>query len=47
MDYDQHNFNLSRHSNSSTEILKPIIDKIEMSEEYLIKVEYSRLGKNL
>lgn len=46
MNYDQHRFNPSGHSNSSMRIIKPIIDKIEMSEKHLTEVEYSRLSKN-
>ncbi len=46
MDYDHYESNPSSHSDSSTGILEPIIGKIEMSEEYLTKVESSRLGDN-
>lgn len=46
MDYNQHESNLSAGSDSLTGILEPIIDKIEMLEEYLTKVESSRLSDN-
>ncbi len=46
MDYDHHESNPSSHPNSSTGILEPIIGKIEMSEEYLTKVESSYLSDN-
>lgn len=46
MDYNQDDFNISNHHNPSTGILEPIIDKIEMSEKHLTKVEYNHLGEN-
>lgn len=46
MDHDQHKSNPSGYPDFSTRILEPIIDEIEMSEEHLTEVEYSRLGKN-
>lgn len=44
--YNHHILNLSGHLNFLTEILKPIMDKIEMLEKPLIEVESSRLGDN-
>lgn len=46
MDYIQNKSTLLCYHNSSTEILEPMIDEIEISQKYLIKVEYNRLGKN-
>ncbi len=47
MDYNYYKSNPSSHLDSSTGILEPIISKIEISEEHLTKVEFSRLGNNL
>ncbi len=46
IDYDHHKSNPSSHPDSSMGILEPIIGEIEMLEEYLTKVESSRLGDN-
>ena len=46
MDHDQYKSDLSGYPDSLTRILKPIIDEIKMSEEYLTKIEYSHLSKN-
>ncbi len=46
MDYDYHKSNLSSHPDSSTEILEPIIGKIEMLEEHLTEVKFNRLDNN-
>ncbi len=46
MDYDHYKSNPLSHYDSSMGILEPIIGKIEMPEEYLTKVESSRLGDN-
>ena len=47
MDYDHHKSNFPGHPSSLTEILEPIIGKIEISEEYLTEIESSYLGDNL
>lgn len=47
MNYNQHKSNSLSYFNLLIGILKPIIDKIKISKEYLIKVEYSHLSKNL
>lgn len=46
IDYNYDNSNISSPQNHSIGILEPIIDKIEMSEEYLTKIKYNRLNKN-
>ena len=46
IDYDHHKFNSSGYLDSLTEILDPIIGKIEMLEEYLTKIKSSRFGNN-
>ncbi len=46
MDYDYYKSNPSSYPDSLTGILKPIIGEIEMSKEYLTKVESSCLGDN-
>lgn len=46
MDYDQHKSKLLDYFDFLMEILTPLIHKIEISEEYLTKIEYSHLGKN-
>ena len=47
MDYNHHKFNSSGHPNFLTGILKSIIGKMEMLEEYLTKIKSSHLGNNL
>ena len=46
MDYDYYESNSLGHINSLIRILKQIIGKTKMSEEYLTKVEFSRFGNN-
>ena len=47
INHNQHKFNPLDYLNSLTEILESIIDKIEMFEEYLTKLKYNCLSKNL
>ncbi len=46
IDHNHRKFNSSGHHDFLTKILKPIIGKIEMSEEHLTKIESSRLSEN-
>ncbi len=47
MDYDHHESNSLSHPDSLTGTQEQIIDKIEMSEEYLTEEKSSCLGNNL
>ena len=47
IDYNYYKSYLLGYLNSSTRILEPIIDKIEMLEKHLIKIKFSYLGENL
>ena len=46
IDYVQDNSNSASHHNFFTRVLEPIIDEIEMLEQHLTEIEYSRLGKD-